>query len=135
MSAILARSFQTTASRSIPSLASRAFTYPLFGPLFFLVSSYVQSCERRAQVAHAGRAPSHRSFLFLHSTHAMRLDFGCCSLGARLEAGFWDRSLKYESSGDWECECGSLPSSETDRGGMTRNVGGGLADSKSPAIC
>ena len=60
----------------IPSLASSCFTYPLFGPLFFLTSSYAQSWPSREQVPQLGFFPSHRNFLFLQTTQAIRFGRG-----------------------------------------------------------
>lgn len=61
---------------SLLSLSSKAFTYPLFGPLFRLTSSYAQLCPRRVHVEQLGFVPSHLSFLLLQITHAILFIFG-----------------------------------------------------------
>lgn len=68
--------------------ASKRFTYPLFGPLFFLCSSYPHSCFSRTQFPHFGLAPSHLSFRLRHTIQLTFLDLGtssglrvlCCAL-------------------------------------------------------
>lgn len=88
--------------RDIPSRASSAFTYPLFGPLFRRTSSYAlnrsqslylcynpspspsllgraqphHSCPSLEQVPQLGFIPSHRNFRFLHTTQAIRFGLG-----------------------------------------------------------
>lgn len=98
--------------------ASKSFTYPRFGPLFLRTSSYAQSCDRRLQVPHVGLVPSHRSFLFRHSTQAMRFCLlaasswrapGASAVAFSFKSGpCCDRSLKKLSSGDSESAKGMI---------------------------
>lgn len=68
---------------SILSRCSKAFTYPLLGPLFLLTSSYAQLCPSLVQVLQLGLFPSHFSFLLRQIMHARRLVLGTLAFPLR----------------------------------------------------
>ena len=61
--------------KDTPNRASSSLTYPLLGPLLRRISSYAQLCPNLEQDAQLGLPPSHLSFRFLQTTHAIRFGF------------------------------------------------------------
>lgn len=88
---------------NVRSRASKAFTYPLFGPLFLRTSSYAQSCASLLHVPHVGLAPSQRNFLFRQSTHAIRFVFAAPS-PSRIASLLFVRAFGGRPSPSWILE-------------------------------
>jgi hypothetical protein len=88
--------------------SSRAFTYPLLGPLFLRTSSYAHECPSRVQVLQLGLTPSHFSFLLRHIMHARRFGLGTLVLSPSwaVTCGTWSavpESVVMASGEDAEC--------------------------------